>query len=253
MGCDPEHNGEAGCSNDELINFCGGFEQFGDNLPLHTLFLDAYYIDKYEVTNAQYADCVASGGCEELYLSTDLEDPSMANLPVVGIDYGLAEAYCAWADKRLPSEAEWEKAARGTSPRAYPWGDQEPDGNLAAYCNPSETTNCYSGSPSEVGNHPAGVSPYGVFDMSGNVWEWVSDYYSIDYYSWSPYQNPPGPSTTQAKKFGFLACPSCGYYEHALRGGSFASSPQCLTTSYRFIQVQGPFDQFGFRCAADHD
>ena len=214
-----------GCSSDD--NQCIDNER-----PQHTVTLDAYYIDKYEVTNARYQACVVSDACsppnevrpftQELYYG----NTAYADYPVVHVTWDQAEAYCAWAGKRLPTEAEWEKAARGTDGRTYPWGEQAPDRMLLNY-------NGNEGRTTPVGSYPDGASPYGALDMAGNVMEWTADWYDDDYYSVSPERNPPGPSAGEMR---------------VLRGGSWVYYYIDVRAAYRDNDYPGDWMNVGFRC-----
>jgi len=148
--------------------------------PVHSVDLDAFWIDQTEVTNEMYAKCVQDGGCTQPSNPAHFNDPNYANHPVVYVSWIDANKYCTWADRRLPTEAEWEKAARGMDGRVYPWGDTI-DCSLANYW--GQENGC-DGNTTSVGNYPTGVSPYGALDMAGNVMEWVSSKY--EQYPYNP-------------------------------------------------------------------
>lgn len=151
MGCDAERHPE--CQSEER--------------PARRVELPQYYIDRTEVTRSAYADCVDADACAPVSAAVG----ASANAPVTDISHGEARAYCQWRGRDLPSEAEWEKAARGTDGRRYPWGDDPPNCDLARYDGCGET-------PMSVGSFPAGASPYGVLDMAGSAAEWVAGYYT---------------------------------------------------------------------------
>ena len=200
--------------------------------PAHTVYLNAYYIDKYEVTNAQYGEFMkATGRSAPRYWNDGRFN--QPNHPVEDVNWYDAEAYCKWAGKRLPTEAEWEKAAWGTDCRMWPWGNEAPTCEYAVMDGGSK--GCSKLEPWPVGSKPKGVSRYGVHDMAGNVWEWVNDWYDETYYSRSPERNPAGPSSGVKK---------------VVRGGSWFNEPYLLRAAHRSWVIPGRrYDDRGFRCA----
>jgi len=195
--------------------------------PAHMVYLDAYAIDRTEVTRIEFARFIAA--VVPPVIQWDVEELSRnPNEPVAGVIWREADAYCRWAGKRLPTEAEWEKAARGTNGLIYPWGNE---------WDPSRANTTESGLVGvvPVGSYTRGASPYGVLDMAGNVAEWVADYFDPNYYDISPDQNPTGPNKI---------------LDHGLRGGSFASTYNQVTTFFRDSSHSvKPNPRNGFRCA----
>jgi len=224
--------------------FSMGSEDGGiDEKPIHTVYLDAFWIDRTEITNAMYAMCVNDGVCNEpsskrSYTRNNYYGKSeFVDYPVIYVSWDHANSYCEWADRRLPTEAEWEKAARGENAFTYPWGN-EIDCSLANY---SAKDGMCVGDTTEVGIYPDGSSPYGALDMAGNVWEWVNDWYDSSYYQSSPPSNPQGPSSGQYR---------------VVRGGAWLNSNDYVVRSARrdwgspeFTFVN--FSNVGFRCAMD--
>ena len=201
---------------------------YPDEKPIHTVYLDAFWIDQTEVTNAMYADCVADGSCKNM--ADYMDETGKKGHPVVGVDWYNAHAYCEWAGRRLPSEAEWEKAARGTDGRTYPWGE----GISCSLANYKPENYCV-GDTSAVGSYPNGASPFGALDMAGNVREWVQDWYDSDYYNNSPSSNPTGPSSGDSR---------------VLRGGSWDINSWVMRLALRYWYVPTfAEDYLGFRCA----
>lgn len=206
----------------------GGF----DEKPEQEVYLDAFYVDKYEVTVDAYNVFRRAANYIEPsvpFFQGDYEILKTPNFPVVGVSWLDATNYCKWAGKRLLSEAEWEKAARGTHGLIYPWGNNVlPDRvNFAGKADGHEFL-------SPVGSFPTGRSVYGVFDMAGNASEWVEDWYDQSYYQESPMMNPTGAEKTKNRVF---------------RGGSWDSRKPDIRTTKRFAATPGRKDSIvGFRC-----
>ena len=205
-----------------------------EEVPAQRANVEAFWIDRTEVTNDQYAKCVAEGGCDEPLYRIPFEDPARADHPVMWVGLREAEAYCQWAGARLPREIEWEKAARGCDGRAYPWGDTFE----------ADLVNHYwsgIGDTMPVGNYPAGASPYGALDMAGNVCEWVSDLWRAteDYLA-----NPMPPSDLRPKG------PHPVGHHYTIRGGSWADLESNLLTYFRTNdEPVWRTKDIGFRCA----
>jgi formylglycine-generating enzyme required for sulfatase activity len=246
--------------------------QEGDEQPVRSIYLDAFYIDQMEVTNSEFARFVEAtgfvtdaetGGGGLIWTGDGWQTQVGAQWrfpagpadsiegkeqhPVVQVSWYDAQAYCQWTDKRLPTEAEWEKAARGSDGREFPWGN-EFDPKRTNYCDrectdlPQHKDNSASDGfsrTSPVGSYPTGASPYGVQDMAGNVWEWVQDWYDPYYYEYSPAMNPLGPTQQQS------------YYEtKVVRGGSWTSEYGYVRTTSRSYDPPRDWRSFGvgFRC-----
>ena len=235
MGCSSDTAGTMACALDAQ--------------PMHAVYVNAYYIDKTEASNAQYAACVSAGACP-LPLSnssatrTDYyNNPVYANYPVLQMDWQRAETYCNWVGKRLPTEAEWEKAARGTDLRPFPWGFESPT------CNHMNFTTMYYddqgiprlsacvGDNTPVNSYADYPSPYGALNMTGNAQEWVRDLYVRFYYNSSPYYNPTGPTTTVSG-------------EHLIRGGPWVGTVTHANNWVRHDEADIYHTEYnGFRCA----
>ncbi|MFH1898882.1 MAG: formylglycine-generating enzyme family protein [Patescibacteria group bacterium] len=229
--------------------FTMGSTKYGDERPVQKVYVDAFYIDKYEITNAEYEKFDSVHKSEKDKYSNGDDNP------VVYVSWWDAIKYCNWrsgkeglepcynentgecdftkSGYRLPTETEWEKAARGTDGRKYPWGNEEPDAGGRHRANYSASGDGYQ-YLSPVGSYESGKSPYGVYNMAGNVWEWCNDWYGKDYYKNSPYKNPKGPGSGEFR---------------VLRGGSWFHHADDLRTAYRYknyLNVMGSF--YGFRC-----
>jgi formylglycine-generating enzyme required for sulfatase activity len=205
-----------------------------DEHPQHSVNLDTFWIDQTEVSNAMYAQCEKAGACSPPSSPASAtrpnyyDNPQYSAFPVVFISWEAAGSYCTWAGARLPTEAEWEKAARGAQGNTYPWGNALPDINRLNYQrNIGDTT--------EVGHYPSGASPYGAFDMLGNVWEWVSDWYGATYYSDSLENNPSGPPDGI----------------HKIVKGASWNTTESLTRAATRGEAEPKFtgSEIGFRCA----
>jgi formylglycine-generating enzyme required for sulfatase activity len=210
-----------------------GTQALEDERPSHRVWLDAFSVDVHEVTTAQYAAFLAAASRAAPWQWETVDLVQHGDRPVIGVDWRDAEAFCAWAGKRLPTEAEWEKAARGTDGRLYPWGNQAPTREVANFALGARFS--YNQVLMPVRSHEGGKSPYGLYHMAGNAYEWVQDWYATNYYESSPDKNPAGPSQGQFK---------------VLRGGSWSDLPKYLLTYGRFkLPPETKNSYTGFRCA----
>lgn len=214
--------------------------------PEHKVWLKRYAIDQYEVTISLYAKFLESAKHGAPPTWDDEAVTSAGNRPAVGLTWPDAEAYCRWAGKRLPTEAEWEKAARGTDGRRYPWGHMQPFVDIANYnrgvwvsdaITLVPVTSGLEGMSVRHGTKEGGKSPYGLFHMAGNAAEWVADWYDREYYQKSPARNPTGPAAGEKR---------------VIRGGSWADVPMGIRTTMR-ISAEPEFQDrtIGVRCAMD--
>jgi formylglycine-generating enzyme required for sulfatase activity len=203
-----------------------------DEQPVHWVYVDAFWMDQYQVSVGHYARFLDATSQEAPPDWSIMNRSQHQKRPVANVDWADAQTYCAWAGKRVPTAAEWEKAARGTDGRTYPWGNEHP---TKFFANVSRDNWNNHSALTPVGAFEDGKSPYGIYDMAGNVWEWVSDWYDPDYYQSSPSKNPTGPSTGESK---------------VIRGGSWGSGPDALRSANR--EIHSPSIRglgTGFRCA----
>jgi len=212
-----------------------------DESPYHTVTLSAFEIDRTEVTQHDYKACMDAGACE--IIGPANQDNWPATLPVVDATWNGATQYCAWVGKRLPTEAEWEKAARGTDGRKFPWGNSDWQGD----CVFDDVRQCMSCrvAGQAVGQARRGASPYGALDMFGGLYEWVADYYQPDYYATSPAQDPSGPASGACTGVGTTGC-------RVLRGFASDNLNTAIVGSVSGRDAFAPMwstPLLGFRCA----
>ena len=234
--------------NQEMVYFSAGEFEMGSPMgtgkkneyPKHKVYLDAFYLDKFEVTFADFEAYLAAHSKKYPTITGWVDRKARADLinkPIFGLQWKRCRNYCEWRKKRMPTEAEWERAARGSENRTYPWGNEPPDKTRANFGNC-----CFVRKGKvhkEVGHYKKGNTPEEISDLGGNVAEWVSDWYDKKYYKKAPYKNPKGP-----KK---------GKY-HVIRGGAWNSLPMYLRSSSRYGDSDAKdYYGIGCRCAKDAD
>ena len=217
--------------------------------PVHQVYLDEFYIDKFEVSNGHYKDCVNANVCQLPIFTNSLTRPDYFlnseydNYPVIFVNWNMANDYCSWRGAKLPTEAQWEKAARGIDGRKYPWGNvfDETKGNICDVGCPEDFADKSLDDgyidTSPIGSYESGKSPYGVYDMAGNVWEWVADWYSDNYYKNSSLFNPLGSTLGESR---------------VLRGSAWNYFYDYARSSARYWNLPlNSYSTVGFRCASD--
>jgi formylglycine-generating enzyme required for sulfatase activity len=207
----------------------------GEESPLRTVYVGAFYLDRFEVTTARFAKFLeATGALNPPEGWDEAKSAAAQDLPVVGVDWREADAYCRWAGKRLPTEAEWERAARGTQARTYPWGNDAPGPDRARFL--ISAPGPYQGGLAPVGSHAAGQSSEGIQDLAGNASEWVADWYS-ESFATGDVRNPKGPESGPGR---------------GIRGGGWQEPAERLRSAKRFYASPDTrAEDLGFRCARD--
>jgi len=254
MGCDSS-----------IPQYPCSWNNYHQDEPVRQIWIDSFAIDKYEVTNSEYKRCVDAGKCQPPRHTIYYDDPNEALSPVVFDSWWDAQDFCGFEGKRLPTEAEWEKAARGSlDTRLYPWGNEEPTCERVYHRFFEYKCSHTYDHPQKVGTRPTGASPYGAHDMAGNVFEWVHDRYDVWYYNYGPLVNPQGPDFSRvSKSFGdpMQEPPRDEYWipVFTVRGGAYTDDMHYMRVSHRHWGHHGdkPFEdspfyrnwKVGFRCA----
>ncbi len=205
-----------------------------DEQPVHRVSVKAFYLDALEVTVSRYAEFLMSQKPDPPFKWNEATDGPHENKPVVGVNWYDARDYCRWVGRRLPTEAEWELAARGTDGRMYPWGSTHP---TKGHANAGQTKWRGYDTLTNVGQFELGKTPNGVYDLAGNLWEWVADWYDAAYYQFSPRENPSGPSAGPLR---------------VLRGGAWNNDSKAIRSANRAgYAPDARRNDVGFRCAKD--